>query len=184
MIAVLLILVPLMSGLALFAIKNEASAKNFALFASIAVLVVSLLGLTVMNTPAYLNCNVPWITPLNSNFHVGLDGMGQLLCLLTSISFPLIFVSTWGNSYKDANRFYALMLLSQAGLMGVFLAMDALLFYFFWELALIPVYFLSSTWGGEKRIAATFKFFVYTFFGIADHAGGPYLYLFPGKPVF
>ena len=57
------------------------------------------------------------------------------------------------------------MLLSQAGLMGVFLAMDALLFYFFWELALIPVYFLSSIWGGEKRIAATFKFFIYTFVG-------------------
>jgi NADH-quinone oxidoreductase subunit M len=57
------------------------------------------------------------------------------------------------------------MLLSQAGLMGVFLAMDALLFYFFWELALIPVYFLSSIWGGERRIAATFKFFIYTFIG-------------------
>jgi NADH-quinone oxidoreductase subunit M len=57
------------------------------------------------------------------------------------------------------------MLLSQAGLMGVFLAMDALLFYFFWELALIPVYFLSSIWGAERRIAATFKFFIYTFVG-------------------
>ena len=57
------------------------------------------------------------------------------------------------------------MLLSQAGLMGVFLAMDALLFYFFWELALIPVYFLCSQWGGEKRIAVTFKFFIYTFVG-------------------
>ena len=55
------------------------------------------------------------------------------------------------------------MLLTQAGLMGVFMATDALLFYFFWELALIPVYFLSSGWGGEKRIQATFKFFIYTF---------------------
>ncbi len=57
------------------------------------------------------------------------------------------------------------MLLSQAGLMGVFVATDALLFYFFWELALIPVYFLCSQWGGEKRIPVTFKFFVYTFIG-------------------
>ena len=57
------------------------------------------------------------------------------------------------------------MLLSQTGLLGVFLAGDALLFYFFWELALIPVYFLASQWGGEKRIAATFKFFIYTFLG-------------------
>ncbi len=91
--------------------------------------------------------------------------MGQLLCLLSAISFPLIFLSTWHSSYKKAHHFFALMLLSQAGLMGVFLAMDALLFYFFWELALIPVYFLCSQWGGEKRIAVTFKFFIYTFAG-------------------
>ena len=57
------------------------------------------------------------------------------------------------------------MLLSQAGLLGVFLAIGCLLFYFFWELALIPVYFLASQWGGERRIAATFKFFIYTFLG-------------------
>ena len=165
MIAVLLILVPLIGGLALFAVKDSGTAKALALFASIAVLVVSLLGLTVMNSPQDLTVNTSWIGILNTRFHIGLDGMGQLLCLLTAISFPLIFLSTWSNRYKDANRFYALMLLSQAGLMGVFLAMDALLFYFFWELALIPVYFLSSIWGGEKRIAATFKFFIYTFVG-------------------
>ena len=61
--------------------------------------------------------------------------------------------------------------------MGVFLAMDALLFYFFWELALIPVYFLSSIWGGEKRIAATFKFFIYTFVGSISNAGRNNIYL-------
>ena len=59
----------------------------------------------------------------------------------------------------------ALMLFSQAGLMGVFLSYDALLFYFFWELALIPAYFLCSIWGGERRIPVTFKFFIYTFIG-------------------
>ena len=165
MVAVLLILVPLIAGLGLFAVKSSNTAKSMALLASIAVLVVSLLGLTTMNSHSDLHCDVSWLPMLNSRFHVGLDGMGQLLCLLTAISFPLIFVATWKNTYKDAHRFYALMLLSQAGLMGVFLAMDALLFYFFWELALIPVYFLSSIWGGEKRIAATFKFFVYTFVG-------------------
>ncbi len=165
MIAVLLILVPFIGALALFAIKNAGSAKNFALFTSMVVLVVSILGLTIMNKPEDLHCNLRWISALNTRFHVGLDGMGQLLCLLTAMSFPLIFVATWNNTYKNAHRFFALMLLSQAGLMGVFLAMDGLLFYFFWELALIPVYFLSSIWGGEKRIAATFKFFIYTFVG-------------------
>ena len=91
--------------------------------------------------------------------------MGQILCLLTSISFPLVFISTWNTQYKKPNNFFALMLLMQVGLMGVFLAMDALLFYFFWELALIPAYFLCSQWGGERRIAVTFKFFIYTFTG-------------------
>jgi NADH-quinone oxidoreductase subunit M len=66
---------------------------------------------------------------------------------------------------EKPGAFYGFMLLSQAGLMGVFLASDALLFYVFWELALIPVYFLCSQWGGEKRIPVTFKFFIYTFVG-------------------
>jgi NADH-quinone oxidoreductase subunit M len=96
---------------------------------------------------------------------VKLDGMGQLLCLLTAVAYPLVFISTWRTSYKKSSNFFALMLLAQAGLMGVFLAMDALLFYFFWELALIPMYFLCSQWGGEKRIQVTFKFFIYTFVG-------------------
>ncbi len=102
---------------------------------------------------------------IGASYSIGLDGMGHLLTFLTAFSFPIIFVATYNTNYKNANAFYGLMLLAQAGLMGVFTAMDALVFYFFWELALIPVYFLCSRWGGEKRIQATFKFFVYTFAG-------------------
>src|SRR5947207_3485400 len=105
------------------------------------------------------------MSSINTSFSVRLDGMGQILCLLTSVSYPLVFISTWKSEYKSAHNFFALMLLMQTGLMGVFLAMDALLFYFFWELALVPAYFLCSQWGGEKRIAVTFKFFIYTFTG-------------------
>jgi NADH-quinone oxidoreductase subunit M len=165
MIAILLIVIPLVGGLALFALKNEGIAKSVAFFSSLGTLLVSFLGLTWLNQPAYLFYNEEWLPAMGSNFHIGLDGMGQLLCLLTAISFPVIFLATSRNHYKNAPRFYALMLLSQAGLMGVFLSMDALLFYFFWELALIPVYFLCSQWGGERRIAVTFKFFIYTFVG-------------------
>src|SRR5688500_1733545 len=165
MIAVLLILIPLLTGLAAFFFKNEKAVRSWALFASIAVLVVSLLGLIVLNDAKNLAHQSAWMSTLGSSFSVKLDGMGQMLCLLNAVAFPLIFLSTWNSSYKKANNFFALMLLSQAGMMGVFLAMDALLFYFFWELALIPVYFLCSQWGGEKRIAVTFKFFVYTFLG-------------------
>ena len=165
MIPVLLIVVPLLSGLATFFLKGESNAKRWAVLSSIITLVISLLGLCVLKQPGDLHADLPWLPQLGSSFNVGLDGMGQVLCLLTAIAFPVIFIATYNATYKNANRFYALMLLSQAGLMGVFVAMDALVFYFFWELALIPVYFLSSIWGGEKRIAATFKFFIYTFAG-------------------
>ncbi len=165
MIAVLLFLVPLISGILLFATKNAQQAKMLSLLAAIATLVVSLLGLTALKQPAYLEFDVAWLTGINSRFHLKLDGIGQLVCLLTAISFPLIILSAWSNEYSKPNNFFGLLLLSQAGLMGVFLSVDLLLFYFFWELALIPVYFLCSGWGGEKRIAVTFKFFIYTFVG-------------------
>lgn len=165
MIPVLLILIPLLSGLLSFFIKQEKMAKSWSLLASILVLAVSVAGLTIYKDGPQLQTNLEWLPMLGSNFHVALDGMGQLLCLLTAVAFPLIFASVYHNSYSRPQNFYGLMLLSQAGLMGVFLAMDALLFYFFWELALIPAYFLCSGWGGEKRIAVTFKFFIYTFIG-------------------
>ncbi len=165
MIPVLLIVIPLVSGLVGFFIKNDKSARGWSLFASLVTLVISLWGLTLSKGSALLNADVEWLPSLGSRFAVGLDGMGQILCLLTALSFPIIFIATWRTEYRKAWNFYALMLLSQAGLMGVFLAMDALLFYFFWELALIPVYFLCSIWGGERRIQASFKFFIYTFVG-------------------
>jgi NADH-quinone oxidoreductase subunit M len=165
MIPVLLIVIPLLSGLATFLIKQERGAKTWSLFASLITLVISVLGLTVVKDKAALSANLEWLPMLGSSFAVTLDGMGQILCLLTAVAFPMIFTATWNTTYRNAKNFYALMLLSQAGLMGVFLAYDALLFYFFWELALIPAYFLCSQWGGERRIAVTMKFFIYTFVG-------------------
>ena len=107
------------------------------------------------------------------------------ITFLTALAFPVIFISTQKNRYKNTSAFYGLMLLAQGGLMGVFVAMDALLFYFFWELALIPVYFLCSKWGGEKRIQATFKFFVYTFAGsLLMLIGIIYVYQHTGQRVF
>ncbi|MHA4809570.1 complex I subunit 4 family protein [Flavitalea flava] len=165
MIPVLLIVVPLVCGLLGFFVKKENSARTWSLLSSLVTLVISLWGLTLAKGSGSLSTDVAWVPSLGSRFAVGLDGMGQILTLLTAISFPIIFVATWRDQYKRSGNFFALMLLSQAGLMGVFLSMDALLFYFFWELALIPVYFLCSIWGGEKRIQATFKFFIYTFTG-------------------
>ena len=109
-----------------------------------------------------------WIDIVGARFHVGLeagDGLAVLMMMLTAIVFPFIFISLRNKQPEKVNTFYSLMLFAQAGLMGVFLAKDALLFYVFWEVALIPVYFLSSMYGGPRRIPVTFKFFVYTFAG-------------------
>ena len=161
----LLIWLPLIFGLVTFILRKEQHVKAWSLFGSILILMVSSLSLIYSNNKVLNNESWQWMHEIGASYSIGLDGMGHLLTFLTAFSFPIIFVATYNTSYKNANAFYGLMLLAQAGLMGVFTAMDALVFYFFWELALIPVYFLCSRWGGEKRIQATFKFFVYTFAG-------------------
>ena len=167
----LLLWIPLVTGLITFFIKDSKNVKTFAILSSLATLIVSIISLTysdLANHPEYgifHNVSYVWMPYIGSSFSVGMDGIGFLLTFLTSFSYPLIFAATWKSEYKNAHSFYGLMLLSQAGIMGVFVAYDALLFYFFWELALIPIYFLCSKWGEEKRIQATFKFFVYTFLG-------------------
>lgn len=165
MAALLLILIPLIAGLASFLVKDGKQARIWALTASVGTLLLSLYGFTLAPANPAMSFHASWMETLGSSFSVGLDGMGKLLCLLNAVAYPLVILATWRTAYKKPNNFFALMLLAQAGMMGVFLATDALLFYFFWELALIPMYFLCSQWGGEKRIAVTFKFFIYTFIG-------------------
>src|SRR5687767_4300587 len=163
MIVLLLFLVPLIGGLLSFFIKNDKSVRTWALLVSFIGLALSIYSVAFSPSPAQLSYSTPWLGSLGSNFSIKLDGLSKLLCLLTAIVYPVILIATWKTNYKNAHNFFALMLLTQAGLMGVFTAIDALLFYFFWELALIPVYFLCSQWGGERRIQVTFKFFIYTF---------------------
>ncbi len=163
----LLIFVPSLAGVIAFLIEDEQKVKTWSLFAALVTLLIAFAGIYYQHN-SDLSGNsfgYEWLKYIGASFAVSLDGTGRMLTLLTAISFPIIFVATSANKYKNPHSFYGLMLLSQAGLMGVFLAADCLLFYFFWELALIPVYFLSSRWGGEKRIQATFKFFIYTFAG-------------------
>jgi NADH-quinone oxidoreductase subunit M len=165
MIPVLLFLIPLVSGIAAFFLREDKAAKSWALVSSVATLIVSLVAIFQPANSTLLSYDANWLPMLGGRFTLGLDGMGKMLTFLTAFSFPIIFVATHKNVYKNPGAFYGFMLLSQAGLLGVFSAMDLLLFYFFWELALIPVYFLCSKWGGERRIPVTFKFFIYTFTG-------------------
>ncbi len=162
MILTLLILVPLLAGILSFTAKD--AAKGLALTGSLVTLGISV----YISTASYaqpLTWSMPWIPRLGAQLNLQADGMSAMLCLLTGIVMPVIFITNWNKDVENPGSFYGLMLLSQAGITGVFLAYDALLFYFFWELALIPVYFLCSRWGGERRIPVTFKFFVYTFVG-------------------
>lgn len=164
MIPILLIAIPLIAGLASFFINNDKGAKVWSLLASVITLVIAVMA-TFSSSKAQLNFDAAWLPALGAKFSLSMDGMAKMLCLLTAIALPLVVGATYNNTYNKPGSFYGLLLLMQVGLMGVFLASDALLFYFFWELALIPAYFLSSIWGGEKRIQVTFKFFIYTFVG-------------------
>jgi NADH-quinone oxidoreductase subunit M len=183
----LLIWFPVISGVIAFTLKEGNKARNWALLSSIITLAISITSLMFTEDKYYFYSHVSyvWLPQLGSSFALMLDGMGRMLTLLTALAFPIIFYSTYHTRYKNSNQFFGLMLLSQAGLMGVFCAMDALVFYFFWELALVPVYFLSSIWGGERRIQATFKFFIYTFAGsLLMLIGILYVYLHTPNQVF
>ena len=170
MMLTLLLLIPLIAGILSFLMKGE-GVKILALLSTLATLVLSgfvsyeILVAGLSGTNNTLDFSMPWIPQLGTEFSLHADGMSAMLCLLTGIVMPVIIIANWNKEVERPWSFYGLMLLSQAGITGVFLAYDALLFYAFWELALIPVYFLCSQWGGEKRIAVTFKFFVYTFVG-------------------
>lgn len=164
----LLIWLPLLAGLLAWVNGKAKKARWISIGFSVATLAVSVIALFYADNQKYLNynnANYFWLKYLGANYFIGLDGTGRLMALLTGIGFPIILATTDAEDQKRNHIFYALMMFTQAGLMGVFMAMDALTFYFFWELALIPVYFLCSQWGGERRIQATFKFFVYTFAG-------------------
>ena len=155
------LLLPLLTAIVLLFVKKDTLASSLAIGASLATLVLAVFA-SFNKVEAF---DMAWLPSLNSRFTLEVDGLAKILILLTAISLPAILMATANNQYKQKNIFLSLLLFTQAGLMGVFLAADALLFYFFWELALIPVYFLCSIWGGEKRIAITFKFFIYTFLG-------------------
>ncbi len=161
MFLLLFLLIPILAAIALLFIKKEQYVNAVAIAAGLFTLLAAV-NIIMNKTVSF---DATWLPVLNSRFVLQADGVAKILILLTAISFPAIFIATGKNQTHQKNIFLALMLLTQAGLMGVFLAGDALLFYFFWELALIPVYFLCSIWGGEKRIAVTFKFFIYTFLG-------------------
>ncbi len=105
-----------------------------------------------------------WIPQLGIDYHLGVDGISLFLVLLTTFLGPLTILFSW--DIKDRLKTYLfLMLLQEAGVIGVFISLDMVLFYLFWELTLIPMYFLIGLWGGPRRVYAAVKFFIYTMLG-------------------
>ncbi len=114
-----------------------------------------------------LALRVPWLqlASVTIDFYLGVDGMSLLLVLLTAFLTPITILSTWTAVQDKVKGFMLFFLLMETGLIGVFLALDLVLFYVFWEFTLVPMYFLIGIWGGERRIYAAVKFFLFTMFG-------------------
>ena len=108
---------------------------------------------------------LPWIKAIGAQYLLGVDGISLLLVLLTSLLTFVATLSSWQAVRKRLKEYYIFLLLLETGMVGVFLALDLLLFYVFWEVVLVPMYFLIGIWGGERRLYAAIKFFLYTLFG-------------------
>ena len=108
-----------------------------------------------------------WMPALGIRYHVGIDGISLWLIILTTFLTPIALLGSWNSIHSRVKAFQIFMLLLEAGMLGVFVALDLFLFYIFWEAMLIPMYFLIGIWGHERRIYAAIKFFLYTFAGSA-----------------
>ena len=106
-----------------------------------------------------------WIETIGVRYEFGIDGIALLLVLLTTLLGVFAFLSSWSAIHTREKEYYLFMLLLQTGMLGVFMAMDFFLFYVFWEVMLVPMYFLIGIWGGPRKLYAAIKFFLYTLFG-------------------
>ncbi len=107
----------------------------------------------------------PWIGALNAWYHLGVDGISMPLIALTAFTTPLVVIAAWSTIENRPAQYFAAFLVMEGLMIGVFSAADALLFYVFWEAMLIPMFLIIGIWGGQRRVYATIKFFLYTFLG-------------------
>ena len=174
-ILTLLIFVPVVGAIAmlpfakLYGSNNGGIYKKIALIATaIQVILAAILyskfdpSLSIMESP--FTIQIDWIKHFNIQYFIGVDGLSMPMVLLTALLSCICIISSW-NITKQSLGYFSLFLLLDAGMMGVFLAMDFFLFYVFWEVMLLPMYFLIGMWGGPQRMYAAIKFFLYTLFG-------------------
>ncbi len=169
---VILTFLPVIGIVMILLHKEESRTANrwIALVTSLAVFAVSIWVLTLYHPTdpkAQLQIDIPWFTinRIPVNFHLGLDGINILLVLLTAFITPLAILATWKSINQNVKPFMVVFLLLEMAMLGVFLSLDMVLFYVFWEFTLVPMYFLIGIWGGERRVYAAFKFFLFTMAG-------------------
>jgi NADH-quinone oxidoreductase subunit M len=163
---------PLVGVLIIAFLKQEQknAARWVALITSLITFGLSLWMLTQFDSSdpqLQMVVNLPWIQVAgwNISFYLGIDGLSILLVLLTTFLAPLAILSTWTAVEDRVKDFMMFFLLLEVGMLGVFLAQDLFLFYIFWEFTLVPMYFLIGIWGGQRRMYAAIKFFLYTMAG-------------------
>jgi NADH-quinone oxidoreductase subunit M len=164
-----LVALPVLGAIAIALVPRSAVGlqKGLGLGVSAAVFLVSLLLVDrfVPSAAMQFQQQVPWLPSYGISYHVGIDGISLWLVILTTFLTPLALLGSWTSIDHRVREFNVFMLLLEAGMLGVFAALDLFLFYIFWEAMLIPMYFLIGIWGHERRIYAALKFFLYTMAG-------------------
>jgi len=151
-----------------FGKENIKAIKLWSLFISLAAFVASIfvyLSFDASNPDFQFVYELKWIEAYDAGFRIGLDGMSLLLVLLTTFITPIALLASFDSIKQRHKIYYGMVLLLQFGMTGVFVALDLFLFYVFWEIILIPMYFIIGIWGGKDRLYATVKFFLYTVVG-------------------
>ena len=163
-----LIFLPLAGALILLCVPGDTAAKNWTMLVTVVTALVSL--------PLYWNFDATtakyqfgehasWISALNINYTLGIDGISLLLVLMTTLIMPLCVLGSWRYIDKRVKEFMICLLLMETSMLGVFMALDFILFYLLWEAMLIPMYLLIAVWGGPRKVYASTKFFLYTLAG-------------------
>jgi NADH-quinone oxidoreductase subunit M len=164
----LLVFLPLVGVIPLLILKNDEAAKYWTLVITLVIAVISLpLYFKFDRTTALFQFgeNHAWIPMWNINYTLGIDGISLLLILLTTLLMPLCVLCSWRYITTRVRPFLACLLIMETSMLGVFMALDFVLFYILWEAMLIPMYLLIAIWGGPRKIYASIKFFLYTLAG-------------------
>jgi NADH-quinone oxidoreductase subunit M len=158
-------------GILILLLVNKDKHGSIKIIAFITSLLIAILSLYVYfrfvpnATGMQFSINKTWIGSLGISYQLGIDGISLFLVLLTTLLTPLAILSSWSAITDKVKGYYVSMLFLETGMIGVFVSLDLFLFYVFWELMLIPMYFLIGMWGGPRRIYATVKFVLFTMTG-------------------